>query len=72
LQREFELLGMKEWESVDDYFGRTLTIANKMKSHSERMEQTIISKKILRSMMARCCYPIFDPCFDKFSEKKQK
>ena len=19
--------------------------------------------------MARCCYPIFDPCFDKFSEK---
>jgi hypothetical protein len=19
-----------------------------------------------------CCYPIFDPCFDKFSEKIQK
>jgi hypothetical protein len=29
-----------------------------MKSHCERMEQTIISKKILRSMMARFDYVV--------------
>ena len=56
LQIEFELLRMKEGESVDDYFGRTLTIANKMKSHCECMEQTIIIEKILRSMTTKFDY----------------
>ncbi|KAL4379639.1 hypothetical protein GQ457_02G024950 [Hibiscus cannabinus] len=37
LRREFEVLHMKEGESVDDYFGITLTIANKMKAHGESM-----------------------------------
>ena len=32
LMREFEILGMKEGESVDEYFARTLAIVNKMKS----------------------------------------
>ena len=31
LRKEFEVLQMKEGESVDAYFARTLTIANKMK-----------------------------------------
>ncbi|RVW84102.1 hypothetical protein CK203_040603 [Vitis vinifera] len=35
LRREFEVLQMKEGESVDEYFARTLTIANKMKIHVE-------------------------------------
>jgi hypothetical protein len=58
LQREFELLGMKAGESVDDYFCRTLTIANKMKSQGECMEQTVIIEKILRSMIARFDYVV--------------
>ncbi|MCI32124.1 retrovirus-related pol polyprotein from transposon TNT 1-94, partial [Trifolium medium] len=33
LRREFEVLAMKDDESVDDYFSRTLAIANKMTSH---------------------------------------
>ncbi|MCI18002.1 retrovirus-related Pol polyprotein from transposon TNT 1-94, partial [Trifolium medium] len=33
LRCEFEVLAMKEDESVDDYFSRTLAIANKMTSH---------------------------------------
>lgn len=32
LRREFEILQMKGGETVDQYFGRTLTIVNKMKA----------------------------------------
>jgi len=56
LRREFELLGMKDGESVDEYFGRTLTIGNKMKTHGERMEQIVIIEKILRSMTTKFDY----------------
>ncbi|RVW59737.1 Retrovirus-related Pol polyprotein from transposon TNT 1-94 [Vitis vinifera] len=37
LRKEFEVLHMKTGESVNDYFGRTLIIANKMRTHGERM-----------------------------------
>ena len=30
---------MKEGEKVNEYFNRTLIIANKMKTHGEKMEQ---------------------------------
>lgn len=58
LRREFEILGMKEGEKVDDYFARTLTIANKMKAHGEIMEQNVIVEKILRSMTPRFNYVV--------------
>ena len=35
LRREFEILTMKEGESVTDYFARTLSIANKMYINGE-------------------------------------
>jgi len=49
---------MKEGEKVDEYFARTLTIANKMKVHGERMEQSVIIEKILRSMTLKFNYVI--------------
>ena len=58
LRREFELLGMKEGEAVDAYFARTLTIANKMKAHGEKMTQTTIIEKILRSMTFKFNYVV--------------
>ena len=65
LRREFEVLQMKEGESVDEYFARTLTIANKMKIHGERMKihgesmkQVVIIEKILRSMTSRFDYVV--------------
>lgn len=56
LRREFEILGMKEGEKVNEYFSRTLTVANKMKAHGEKMEQVVIVEKILRSMMSKFDY----------------
>lgn len=58
LRREFEVLGMKESEKVDEYFARTLTIANKMKAHGERMSQNVIVEKILRSMTPKFNYVV--------------
>jgi hypothetical protein len=58
LRREFEVLAMGESETVDEYFARTLTIANKMTSHGERLEQVAVVEKILRSMPAKFNYVV--------------
>lgn len=49
---------MKEGESVDAYFARTLIIANKMKIHGENMQQVVIIEKILRSMTSKFDYVV--------------
>ncbi|XP_009368362.2 uncharacterized protein LOC103957864 [Pyrus x bretschneideri] len=58
LRKEFEVLHMKAGESVNDYFGRTLIIANKMRIHGEHMEDVVIIKKILQSMAPKYDYVI--------------
>lgn len=50
LRTEFENLRMKSGESASDYLSRTMTIANKMRIHGEKMEDVTIIEKILRSM----------------------
>ena len=58
MRREFEILGLKKGEKVYEYFARTLTIANKMKAHGERMEQSVIIEKILGSMTLKFNYVV--------------
>lgn len=58
LHKEFEVLHMKAGESVNDYFGRTLIIANKMRIHGEKMEDVVIIEKILRSMTSKYDYVV--------------
>jgi len=58
LFKEFEVLHMKTGESVDDYFGRTLIIANKMRIHGEKMDDVVIIEKILRSMTSKYDYVV--------------
>ena len=50
LRTEFENLRMKSGESVSEFFARTMTMANKMRIHGEKMEDVTIVEKILRSM----------------------
>jgi len=66
LRRDFETLHMKEGETINNFFGRTLTIANKMKTRGETMSQTIINEKVLRSMTSKFDYVV---CSIKESNK---
>jgi hypothetical protein len=49
---------MKEEEGVDEYFAWTLTIANKIKIHGEKMDQVVIIEKILRFMTSKFDYVV--------------
>lgn len=45
LRRKFEVLCMKDKETDDEYFSRTLAIANKMTAQGEKMEKITIVEK---------------------------
>lgn len=55
-RREFELLGLKDEESIYEYFSRTLAIASKMKANGEKLEETDIVEKIHCSLTPRFNY----------------
>ena len=57
-RKEFELLHMKAGESVNEYFARTLTIANKMKANGENKGDVVVVEKILRSMTPKFDYVV--------------
>ncbi|RHN50731.1 hypothetical protein MtrunA17_Chr6g0460681 [Medicago truncatula] len=59
LCKEFEILHMKAGESVDEYFARTLTIANRMRIHGEKMEDVRIIEKIICSMTSKFDYVVY-------------
>ncbi|XP_070668867.1 uncharacterized protein [Malus domestica] len=58
LRKEFKVLHMKNGETVKDYFGRTLAIANRMRIHGEKMDDVVIIEKILRSMTPKYDYVV--------------
>ncbi|XP_029130246.1 uncharacterized protein LOC114916860 [Cajanus cajan] len=58
LQREFELLTMKDSEKVDCYIGRTLSVVNKMRANGESMDSNIVVSKILRSLTSKFNYVV--------------
>ncbi|GAU46070.1 hypothetical protein TSUD_180060 [Trifolium subterraneum] len=58
LRREFEFLAMGESETVNEYFARTLSIANRMTTQGERMEELVVVEKILRSIPSRFNYVV--------------
>ncbi|KAL6208292.1 hypothetical protein ACLB2K_019243 [Fragaria x ananassa] len=56
LRTEYEILHMKEGETINGFFGRTLAIANKMKACGENISESTITEKILRSMVPKFAY----------------
>nr|KYP67629.1 hypothetical protein KK1_023973 [Cajanus cajan] len=58
LRREFELLTMKDSETIDQYLGRTLSTINKMKLNGEVMDSSTVVSKILRSLTQRFNYMV--------------
>lgn len=57
LRKEFEILAMIEGESIYECFLRTLSIANKMTAHGEKMDQPLV-EKILRSLIGKFNYVV--------------
>lgn len=58
LRREFEVLGMRETEIVDEYFARTLAIANIMTAHGDKLEQVTVVEKFLRLISTKFSYVV--------------
>lgn len=50
LKGEFDLLRMKETETVEEYFNRVVTISNQLKINGEEPKDQRIVEKILRTM----------------------
>ncbi|XP_013675586.1 uncharacterized protein LOC106380369 [Brassica napus] len=58
LRREFEVLTMKPEEKIGEYFGRVMTVSNKMRSNSEDMPDSKIVEKILRTLTDQFTYVV--------------
>ena len=50
LRRDFEVLEMKESESVKKYFTRVLAVTNQMRSNGDIMNDSKVVEKILRTL----------------------
>ncbi|KAK3003670.1 hypothetical protein RJ639_018271 [Escallonia herrerae] len=58
LRRDFEVLQMKDGESITSYCARTIEISNKMRFHGEKMEDVTIVEKILHSLTTKFDYVV--------------
>lgn len=58
LRRDFEVLEMKESETITEYFARVMAIANKMWSNREVLPDSKIVEKILRTLTERFTYMV--------------
>ncbi|KZV16959.1 hypothetical protein F511_33103, partial [Dorcoceras hygrometricum] len=58
LRRDFEVLETKNEETIDDYFGRVMSVSNKMRSNGENMSDSKIVEKILRALTDKFTYVV--------------
>ena len=58
LRKEFEVMHMNTRETVNEYFGRTLIIVNKMRMYREIMEDIVIIGNFLRSKTSKFDYVV--------------
>nr|GEU43593.1 retrovirus-related Pol polyprotein from transposon TNT 1-94 [Tanacetum cinerariifolium] len=58
LRRDFEVLEMKNNETILEYFGRVLTVSNQIRSNREMIEDVKIAEKILRTLTDKYMYVV--------------
>lgn len=56
LRRTFELLEMKEGDTITDYFSKVMVVANDMRNLGEDMPDSKVVEKILRTLVERFTY----------------
>jgi len=56
LRREFEVLEMKDGETITDYFSRVMLVVNNMSNNGEVMRESQIVEKILRTLTEKFNY----------------
>lgn len=56
LRRDFEVMAMKQGESITDYFGRVMVVANDMRNCGEDMTDVKIVEKIMRTLTEKWNY----------------
>ncbi|KAL4565654.1 hypothetical protein LXL04_029757 [Taraxacum kok-saghyz] len=59
LRRDFEILEMKNSETIPEYFSRVLTVSNQIRSNGELIEDVKIVEKILRTLTDKYMYEKF-------------
>lgn len=58
LRRNFEVLEMKEGDSIADYFSRVMVVANDMRNRGEDMPDEKVVEKILRTLVEKFTYVV--------------
>ncbi|XP_076951596.1 uncharacterized protein LOC143625006 [Bidens hawaiensis] len=58
LRRDLEVLEMMNNETIPEYFGKVLSIANQMRSNGEVMENVKVVEKILRTLSEKYTYVV--------------
>ncbi|KAM2262723.1 hypothetical protein ACFXTI_044149 [Malus domestica] len=58
IRRDFETLQMKNGESVNEYMGKAMSMANKIRIHGHKIEDNEVVEKILRSMAPKFDYVV--------------
>ncbi|XP_019431491.1 PREDICTED: uncharacterized protein LOC109338660 [Lupinus angustifolius] len=65
LRREYELLQMKDCETISDYFTKIRSLTNQMKSCGDEMKEQLLVEKVLRTLV-----PKFDHVVVAIEESK--
>ncbi|XP_022567782.1 uncharacterized protein LOC111211146 [Brassica napus] len=58
LRRNFEVLEMKESDSITDYFSRVMMVSNDMRNLGEEMPDEKVVEKILRTLVEKFTYVV--------------
>lgn len=58
IRRDFETLQMKNGESVNEYIGKAMSMANNMRIHDHKIKDNEVVEKILRSMTPKFDYVV--------------
>ena len=58
VRRDFEILQMQKGETMNDYIGKVISLASKMRMHGDSITDVAVVEKILRSLTSKLDYTV--------------